>query len=334
VTNADRERVGIAVLVAVVLHAGIAVAIGVFGFELAPYPETEPVFVTLPDYVEPEPEEVQPEPEEPEPVVATQPEPAVPEQQTGVQQRTNTAQPEPVAPAPAAPQPAPAPSAAPPRTTAQAPPEPEVDPEAAARARGDMRSGFDLMAGIDDQEVNDSASDLPGWVVAGEVSVRPEESLSAAEQQLLGQKRVTVPGFENRLAELVDALQNPAGPMSAPTPAESGTPEVTHQGLPGDGIIEWFGDGERELTSFTLPRLSASDFGGQVPAVVNYIIVFEVNSAGSVIPGSLILRQSSGYTLADQKVRQTVGTWLFEPADGSGIVTAIATLQIARDEIQ
>jgi len=195
---------------------------------------------------------------------------------------------------------------------------------------------------------DDVDSERPSWVVEGEFSRQPEDSLEQSEQQTLDEMRKTVPGFSDRLAELLEALENPgvigsddeatdgAGPADgAETGRDEGpaTDSATTTELPG-GAIEWVGSGSRQpVDELTEPKLTASDFGGTVPARVSYLVVFEVDENGLVVPGSLILRQSSGYTLADQKVRRAISTWRFDPAPGTSPVTAIATLHIARDEI-
>ncbi|MFW6288989.1 MAG: hypothetical protein ACOC2Q_04340, partial [Spirochaetota bacterium] len=161
------------------------------------------------------------------------------------------------------------------------------------------------------------------------------------EQRALDEKRESVPGFDERLSELIRSLENPPSSTSG---SESGTrsgdggdegPASATTALPGGSAIEWVGSGgRRPVGGLALPTLTAEDFGGQVPARISYLIVFEVNADGLVVPGSLILRQSSGYTRADQKVRASVSTWRFEAAPGAPPITAIATLHITRDEIR
>ena len=179
--------------------------------------------------------------------------------------------------------------------------------------------------------------DLPSWVVAGEFSIQPESALRSDEREALATIRETVPGFDERLSELVAALERPPVPRTAtteqPTDETAAGPSTTE--LPGGSVIEWVGTGGRQPRGVLgLPQLTAADFGGQVPARITYLIVFEVDASGLVQPGSLILRQSSGYTGADLKVRQAVSRWAFDAAPGAPSVTAIATLHIARDEIR
>ncbi len=314
-TVADRGRTITAVLLAVLVHVVAAVAITVFGGSFEPYPESTPVIVTLPQYDD---SPTEPAPSEPEP--RSEPQPVA-------------AEPEPVTPAPRDSAPPPASQTEQPPAAPREPPQPLPWEEQGSSAEREA-------ARVDDQDLFPSdepdaaTADLPSWVVAGEVSRRPEESLAPQEQAVLDRKRETLEGFDARLNALGEALDNPRGPSSAPSPQETGTATATRSDLPGDGIIEWIGSGGRQAVSTDLPPLTGEDFGGQVPARVNYIIVFEVDSAGAVVPGSLILRQSSGYTLADQKIRSAVLRWRFEPAGNAPTVTAIASLQITRDEIR
>ena len=352
--HTDRDRLFLAVGVALVFHGALFGGFAIAGFDFTPYPETSPVTVTLPDYrppeVEPEPEPVpvEPEPVEPEPDPAE----IAPAEAAPDEPEPRPAEPEPAPPArdtgpvPAPPS-APSPSA-PPATGSDAPPGAfsqddlrwQRDDTAAAR-EADRTSDEDIFA-ID--EPDEADTDLPSWVVEGEFSLQPESSLDRGEQEALDDMRETVPGFADRLAELVEALENPgvigsddeatdgAGPADGRTEEGPGTPSATTE-LPG-GAIEWVGSGSRQPAGeLTEPELTASDFGGTVPARVSYLVVFEVDEDGLVVPGSLILRQSSGYTLADQKVRRAISTWRFDPAPGTSPVTAIATLHIARDEI-
>lgn len=356
--HTDRERLFLAVGVALVFHAVLFGGLALAGFDFTPYPETSPVTVTLPDYTPPEVErQIEPEPVEPEPV-EPEPPPA----------RIAPAEPElaPAEPAPAEPAPEPAPPArdagpVPAPRASSEPPASGTDAPPGAFSQDDLRwlndddvpdregdrTPDDLFAIDEPDEVD---TDLPSWVVEGEFSLQPESSLERGEQRALEQMRETVPGFADRLAELVEALENPPGAADfdgeggedAPGEADGSdggvddgpsTPSSTTE-VPG-GAIEWVGSGSRRpVGELTRPDLTASDFGGTVPARVSYLIVFEVDEDGLVVPGSLILRQSSGYTLADQKVRRAVSTWRFDQAPGTRPVTAIATLHIARDEIR
>ncbi|MFW5883921.1 MAG: hypothetical protein ACOCVW_00440, partial [bacterium] len=288
----------------------------------------------------PDPAEIapaEPEPADPDPEPAPQQaesEPAPPARDTG---------PVPAPPSAEAPEPAPSGSDAPPGSFSQ-----EdlrwLNDEGGDR-EGD-RASEDLFA-ID--EPDEADTELPSWVTEGEFSPQPESSLEDDEQERLDNMRETVPGFADGLAKLFEALDNPPGTADADGDGRDGTSGETDgtdgdgpptdpatTDVPGGGAIEWVGSGSRRpIGELTRPELAASDFGGTVPARLSYLVVFEVDEDGHVVPGSLILRQSSGYTLADQKVRRAVSTWRFDPAaPGTSPVTAIATLHIARDEIR
>lgn len=346
-TDTYGGRVGVAIVLAVLLHAGAAAAIAVFGFQAEPYPESASVTVTLPEYEEPEPE---PETEEPEaeepPVRAAQPErtqsdsaqrgpPAEERPQTD---RTESAQPAPPQ-SPAEETPSPSRRGESDNGTSSAEPSPDDDAlsaEERAAAREEQRTDFAELSRIDEDE---SVSDLPGWAAAGEILERPatESPASQAEQaELARQLSSQSQEFANTLRELQRALdQDPSAAVPRPSaPGDESSDDPTPTGeASGSEFIQWFG-GERAALSAEPPDLTAADFGGQVPAVVNYVVVFEVDASGRVVPGSLILTRSSGYTAADQKVRRAVQGWRFQSATGSPNVTAIATLQILRGEIQ
>jgi outer membrane biosynthesis protein TonB len=350
----DRDRLFLSIAIALALHAIVFAVMAIVGLDFTPYPEISPVFVTLPEYetvrpeAEPEPTPPEPpapvaEPEpEPPPEIAQSPEapPEEPVRDLGAAEQPPAQRPvpAPVRPAPTVTETPSAPSGsdAPPGsfTTEDLPWLNQSD----ADDRAQERSSDELFAV---REPDDVDQDLPSWVVEGEFSVQPESSLERDAQRALEQKRETVPGFAERLAELQRSLENPpsATTGSGSEPSDStdpnATPRAASTSLPGGGSIEWVGSGSRRpVGRLSLPGLSAADFGGQVPARVSYLIVFEVNAEGLVVPGSLILRQSSGYTLADQKVRAAVSTWRFDPAPGAPSVTAIATLHISRDEIR
>ena len=353
----DRERFLLSAGVAVALHALLFVVLAVVGLDFTPYPETSPVYVTLPDYELPEEPEPEPEPE----IAVEEPVEAPPAEVVTepVEPEPEPAEPEPVPqepsaePAPATP-PEPAPAI---RSEPAQQQTPEASPPIGRDAPPGSFSQDDLPWLNDDSDDRQSArpssedlfaieepdqvsDDLPSWVVEGEFSIQPEASLDPRERETLDEKREASSEFERRLEELTEALENPpeADTSGSTRPGTSGTatsPGDSTTAIPGGGSIEWVGSGSRRpVGELALPALTASDFGGQVPARISYLIVFDVNENGLVVPGSLILRQSSGYTLADQKVRRAVSTWRFDRAPGAPPVTAIATLHIARDQIR
>ena len=159
--HTDRDRLFLAVGVALVFHGALFGGFAIAGFDFTPYPETSPVTVTLPDYrppeVEPEPEP-EPVPVEPEPV-EPEPDPAeiAPAEAAPDEPEPRPAEPEPAPPArDTGPVPAP-PSAAspsaPPATGSDAPPGAfsqddlrwQRDDTAAAR-EGDRTSDEDIFA--------------------------------------------------------------------------------------------------------------------------------------------------------------------------------------------
>jgi outer membrane biosynthesis protein TonB len=363
----DRDRLVLGVGVALLFHTVLFIVLTLVGFDFTPYPETEPVYVTLPEYDPPEVAEL----EETQPVEQPATEESL--QEADESDQATTEQTVPTEPVPEEPtpqeQPEPAEPATPPRPepSVRSDPSPEAPPAAADSVQSAMRdappgsfttedlpwlsddareerarsrTASDDLFAID--EPDDVDQELPSWVIEGEFSMQPESTLDEDAQETLETKRETVPGFSERLSELMSALDDPSQPGQAGTQAAAdeadsrpGATGPATTSLPGGSTIEWVGGGSRRpVGELALPNLSATDFGGQVPARVSYLIVFEVNEDGLVVPGSLILRQSSGYTLADQKVRRAVSTWRFDPAPGTPPVTAIATLHISRDRIR
>ena len=346
-TTQERERLAASAAMALVIHALLLVAFALSGWRVEPYPETTPVYVTLPDYARPEPV---PEPTPPAPVEPTpQPPPPVEPTPTPPQAPTPTPTPTP-SPAPT-PTPPTQPRTTPPSTTAApAAPRSTDAPPGELSSRVDMPwltdegadrealrpQGDDLFAQRAEAE---RPADVPDWVVAGEFSMQPLDTLSAADRSGLQARLESVPGFADAFAAYERAITS--GPTAGTTPGSPtsgpGTPGTDPgvTALPGGGLIDWLGQGGRPLLpGYAMPALTAADFYGSVPARVSYLFSIDVNAEGFVVPGSLILRQSSGYTLADDKVRRAVSSWRFETVQGSGIVTGIATLHIERGTIR
>ena len=370
-TPYERNRLMISIGIALLVHTVVFVVAAVIGPAYDPYPETTVVYVTLPDYdpspipepeIEPPPPPPPPKPPEPEPPQAEiappppPPPPAEPEPTPAPEpppaprpQPAPTPQPAPAQvrqPAPST-RPTPAPQPAPPPEPAPPPPPRDAPPGALALDDLDFlqeddgadrerhRASDDDLFAVRDAD-HTAPQDRPSWVVQGEFSAQPESSLQPAERETLRAMRDTVPGFSERLTDLVAALQRPptAGTQPSDRRATESVAGPSTTSLPGSSQIDWIGAGSRQPRELALPQLTASDFGGNVPARISYLIVFEVNADGLVVPGSLILRQTSGYTLADQKVRRAISGWRFDPAPGAPQVTAIATLHIGRDEIR
>jgi hypothetical protein len=305
------------------------------------------VYVELPELEEPEPEP-EPLPEVPEPEsVVEQPAPVEPPepQPAPVTPREIPAEPaatqQPSAPVVSSPPPAPSPAApTPPAVSTDAPPGalstedlPWLNTDTSERTPSE--SADDIFVYDDRIE---PTTELPDWVVAGEFSLQPESSLDEESRETLEEMNATLPGFQEQLDLIMERMvatasstdTGPGADTSSTGPGSDGTTTI----LSGGGEL-WLGESGRHLMAdASRPALVADDFGGRVPADIGYVIVFEVDDHGIVIPGSLIFRNSSGYTRADEKVRQTVLTWRFNQSLGSPRVAAIVRLNIERADVR
>jgi outer membrane biosynthesis protein TonB len=333
----DRDRLIVSLFLAVVVHVVIFVGLSFVHWQIRDYPETTAVFVELMDYesTPPVPEPVAPEPEPPEPEPQIQPVEPEPQPQPQVTERAPDR--------PAAQPPASAPAQQPAATQSTPPVSTDAPPGSFTTEDLPWLSSPDTTTDREDSRTsdanifrfNDETSDtgeLPAWVAEG--TLQPLETLDTATRESLEAKNQEIPGFQERLDAIANSLaQGPPGPGTSTSGSETST--TTTSGPPGVGPIEWVGGGTRTfLGTQAMPSLTSDDFGGLVPARITYIMVFDVNADGLVVPGSLIFRQSSGYTAADQKVRRAVSSWRFDPAPGSPPVTAICTLVFERDDIR
>ncbi len=345
----ERERLLFSIALAVVIHGVIGAAILLIGFSAEPFPETLPVTITLPDFVSPSTPVDEPaldlKIDEPpvEPVLTPEPIPEIassPQNESGsVQEIAPDAGRAPV-------------DASSPAGARDAPPGSfslDDDPmlrtsaadDRAAEREALRRDPDDLFARED--PIDHSASLPEDWVRPGEFTTQPLDSLSPAEQETIRELSQELSGFRSLLESVVDALASPPGDQatarsgdpngsaSSENADDGDQPDVTS--VPGGGVQWVGGDGRSLIGNAARPQVSASDFGGSVPERVHYIIVFQVDETGLIVPGSLILRQSSGYPRVDSNVRAAVQSWRFEAAPGAPTTTAIAQLVIARDEM-
>ena len=339
-THQERDRLGLSVVLALAAHAVIIVMLTLIDWQVHDYPESRTVFIDLLEYQTAPPViESIPEPIE-EPVVTpevVEVPPAEIAAQVPAPPIAPDPNPAPRAPAPAQPQVSPIPAAPVPPVSRDAPPgsfsfaddpmlrsDPTVD-------RSYLRTPDAELFG--DVEVSETGQ-LPAWVDEG--IIQPLGTLAPVDQEGLADKRATVAGFDALLDRVLQSLTSPSTTSNAN--AQPGTPGdgVSRENtLPGDPRLEWVGGGTRRpIGTLAMPDLASGDFGGLVPARVSWVIVFDVDADGLVVPGSLILRNSSGYTSADQKVRRALASWQFELAPGSQPVTVICTLILERDDLR
>ena len=125
--------------------------------------------------------------------------------------------------------------------------------------------------------------------------------------------------LKERLDAIIDELNRyTPGSTTASTTGTQPGPGTDTEALPGDSRLDWVGDAVRGvLGELSIPQLTADDFGGLVQARTRVIVVIDVEENGLVVPGSLIWRQSSGYTAVDLKIEAAIRTWRFQPDPGS-----------------
>lgn len=377
-TTQEKERLGLALAVSLVIHA-VAFLIVQFGdWRVAPLPEfSGPLYVEMePLEEEPETEEgiaqAQPAPEDqaPEPAAeepAEEPPAAEPPRQPPAEQPT----PEDPAPSTARSQ-----QSEPPARTEE-PEARQPAPDAGASAGADPLAGerrtdtFDPMApdGQDSRPGRPTAppesdempllqpeaqatrreADLPDWAREPRATVEDAgistEGVSEDEVEGLAEKVATDPEFRRSLRDVTAALDRRTTDGTATDRApqdgpETGTQEepTTEDRAPGDSRFEWVGAGNRELTNPpAVPQdfFSSADFGGSVPAEASFVVVFEVDQSGNVVPGSIIFQQGSGFLRAKEKLRARIREWSFQPtAPSAAIATGIFTLVVQREDIR
>jgi TonB family protein len=71
-----------------------------------------------------------------------------------------------------------------------------------------------------------------------------------------------------------------------------------------------------------------------VPARLEFVVVFDVDPQGVVVPGSVILQKSSGHTAVDRKVRSAILNWKFLPKPQAETETGVFTLVVERSDIR
>ncbi|MFO8065885.1 MAG: hypothetical protein R6V29_14790, partial [Spirochaetia bacterium] len=193
--------------------------------------------------------------------------------------------------------------------------------------------------------------ELPEWATQPRETVEDAgfstEDVSDEEVEGLAEKVATDPEFQRSLSNVVSALESRSdgddtADSSQPgadgdSDGEPGADDTDGDGSAGDSDIEWVGSGSRELLNPpAVPEgfFSASDFGGSVPAEAPFVVVFEVDSRGNVVPGSVIFQRGAGFVQAQEKLRSRVRSWSFEPAEGAPEATGIFTLVVRRDDIE
>jgi len=355
----EKERLGISIAVALILHIGIFVGLSAHDWASDTPEYTGPVFVELESSFVP-----LPDPPEPEP--APEPEPELDLSEAASHLEEPAAQAAEQAPAPAAP-PAPAPVTPPAQTQPQpqrapaptprpAPTPAPVDPlsqaptrslaEIEAEIRGERpdpapeRARPEREFALGDVLPDDSPGELPEWVRSIEERGISTAEMDSRDVQQVAQRIERDPEFEATLRRVIAGVEAAARDRSsAPGTGDSTAGEAG--GDPGaDGISGEPGtaDGSAAITglrqgrgtpemafSFTSQELSA------LPPTVTIVVAFDVLPSGQV--GSLMFVRRSGYTPVDQKVADRIRRWSFSRISGTQTETGYFTLVISREDV-
>lgn len=352
----DRSRLGLAIIAATLLHVLIGVGtLFVDWTANVPPQEFGPVLVDFEPImppqiaaVSPTPQPVQPPPPapvQPTPQPSVQPPPPTPQPPAPTPQPpTASAQPAP-APRPAqpAPQPTPPPRTATPTQPADPVPRHDIPMQEwdAASLQGATRSEAPRIATPSpprdvDEAATAAAGELPAW--AGQVMAESGISTAAMDQAQVVSvaRRVdSDPRFRSQLQAAIAAVQS--APASRPGTAGStggsapGSTTSTPGTEAGDGMIRWASDARGGVPA--VPRITSDMFGGTVPARIEFVVLFDVDSSGRVVPGSLVFQTRSGYTRVNEEVRRTVSGWTFQQKPGAPVESAIFTLIVFREDV-
>ena len=354
----DKDRMTIGIIGAVVLHLVILAIMQATGFGIRPAPTPPAAIEVTFDDLAFIPEEAVPEEREPEPEPARQPV-TEPEIAVAPEPEPPTPVPEPPAPQPPAPTPAPPadPPAAtqdspPPGTTQPAPTAPTPTPPAAPRPQdgGPTAEDLPLETTPTRREAPPRDPDLmaaggmvaehelePDWWDGTFADRGTDSSQMEREQAEAFAERIEQDTeFDRAFREALARLDEARDVTSAPSRDTSGSGDPSSRpGIPdGPGVpgVEWSGAPRSALGPLPEIGLTARDFGGTVPPEVRYLIVFDVDAAGNVVPGSVVMQQRSGFTAADSKVGAAIRQWRFNA--GRTTSTAVFPLIIRSDQIR
>jgi len=349
--QSDRERLAMSTAIAVGIHLLLLGSLYVFGWSIDKLPDYEPpIYVSLEEFElekvevplrehEPVPEELSQAEPEPDPAPAPEPDPAP------------APEPDP-APAPE-PDPAPAPDPAPEPPSASVA-EPEAPPPETRREPLPPPDDVDLLGGertaertrpdrpryeLDEFAPETEDPELPDWVTADQRDSDPAARMDEREAGQLARRLDRDPEFERQLREVLRSVGE-ARRAEPRTPGDADGPADTRRDAPAEATAPANGNGMiRGISGRGQPNIglsfTAADFDDNVPPTTTIVVVFDVDPRGFVIPGSLILQQQSRYTRVNEKVREEVRGWRFEPLPSgqTRTQTGIFTLVINRGDV-
>lgn len=368
----DRERLSASIALAVLLHAVVAVVFWLAGWaRVEPYPEyTPPLYVDLestfvpddpPEAVEEPPEELnleEPAPAQPEQAEPAPSEPAATEEAppADTPPAADVAPPQPDEPATEPSTETSAPAASPPPTDSPTVPADQPPAEAEPQQTFDFEGDIATLYGREErddapprpaddgffeipEESAEEPQDLPDWVTAVmDDSGISTEGMETQEIEELATKIERDPELEALMRRANQAIEQGRVPQAetsgsdSPRRSESASPAT--ETIAENASIQWSGPEGGRGTGGDLPSITASDFQGPIPPRITFVVAFDVNSQGVVIPGSVLVQRRSGYTQVDRKVRSAILGWKFFPKPGADRETGVFTLVVERQDIR
>ncbi len=340
--HSDRERLATSIAVAFGIHVVLLGLLYVFGWSIDEFPDYEPpIYVSLEEF---ELEELELDEAPPEELSQADPDPAAPDPEPAPEPEPTPsppAEPEPAPEQPSEPAPTPEPDPAP--APEEAPREPLPPPDdvdllggdrTAERRRPDRpEHDLDDLAARDDDP-----PDLPDWATAEQGARDPETRMDDRDAEELARRLDRDPEFERQLRDVLSSVAQARrtaledGNDTAPAHDRDEAEDDPVETGDGEGLIRGIsGRGEPTIDL----SFSATDFDNNVPPTTTIVVVFDVDPRGFVIPGSLILQQQSRYTRVNEKVREEVRGWRFEPLPSgqTQTQTGIFTLVINRGDV-
>jgi len=354
----DKERIGIGIAVALILHIGIFVGLSAHDWtqELPEY--TGPVFVELESSFVPLPDPPDPEPEPERELdlsdsAAELEDVQEPSAEEAPAQPTESAESAESKPAPVTPRPqsertldpSPRPAPAPVDPLARAPTRSMTEIEAEIRGeqpdQAPERARPEREYSPGDVLPDDSSGELPEWVRSIEERGISTAEMDSRDVQQVAQRMEQDPEFEATLRRVIAGVEeaartrntapgsgdsDPAGEPDgdAGSNGVAGDREISDGGAAITGLRQGRGSPTMEF-SFTSQELSA------LPPTVTIVVAFDVLPSGQV--GSLMFVRRSGYTPVDQKVADRIRRWSFSRIAGTQTETGYFTLVISREDI-
>ncbi len=327
--GADKDRLLVAIGCALVIHVGVAVGLSFVDWHSTPerrplYVElSDPALLDVPETELPDEPEPDPPPPEPEPEEVVEPPPAESEPEPTPEEPAREESPPEEAAAPGE-EPAPAP-AQPPRRQGPtwddvAGPQPGLRHSDEDRIRESRdHSVPEARITADDDEVmqhrQDALRQHEQALIEQQEYFDSREAAGESVDEAGDPETVVTPRIRDLIGRASDVPDRPSEPLSD-APASDDT-EGTDD--PGDGFVEWEGDGDRELVEYWLPEFDGSDLRAGGPPTIHARIRFEVDAQGTVRPASVDIQAPGLAPGGRQKLREAVSSWRFDSRPGAPV---------------